>query len=46
MKNNKLKYEKNEYGYYRIFLNGLEFNSLRRAKTHMKKKKARARRQS
>jgi hypothetical protein len=42
----KLKYEKNEYGHYRIYLDGLEFNSLRQAKIHMKKKKARARRRS
>ena len=41
-----LKYEKNEYGHYRIFLDGLEFNSLRQAKIHMKNKKARARRRS
>ena len=40
----KLKYEKNEYGHYRILLDGLEFNSLRQAKIHIKKKKARARR--
>ena len=41
-----LKYEKNEYGNYRIFLDGLEFSSLRQAKIHIKNKKARARRRS
>ena len=41
-----LKWEKNEYGNYRIFLDGLVFNSLRQAKIHMKKKKDRARRRS
>ena len=40
-----LKYEKND-GKYRIFLDGLEFNSLRHAKIHMKNKKARAKRRS
>lgn len=38
--NNKIKYEKNEYGHYRIFIDGLEFYSLRQAKIHMKKKNA------
>ena len=37
--NEKLKYEKNEYGHYRIFLDGLEFSSLRQAKIHMNKNK-------
>ena len=41
-----LKYEKNEYGNYRIFLDGLEFDSLRQAKIHMKKKKDKAKRRS
>lgn len=40
----KLKYEKNKYGHYRISIDGLEFNSLRQAKVHIKNKRARARR--
>lgn len=40
----KLKYEKNKYGHYRISIDGMEFNSLRQAKIHIKNKRARARR--
>tara|TARA_R100001509_G_scaffold158364_1_gene123473 strand:- start:1322 stop:1501 length:180 start_codon:yes stop_codon:yes gene_type:complete len=39
-----LEYEKKENGHYRIFIDGLEFNSLRQAKIHIKNKRARARR--
>ena len=40
----KFKYIKNDYGHYRIAIDGLEFNSLRQAKVHIKNKRARARR--
>jgi hypothetical protein len=40
----KLKHIKNDYGHYRISIDGLEFNSLRQAKVHIKNKRARARR--
>ena len=40
----KLKYVKNDYGHYRISIDGLEFSSLRQAKVHIKNKRARARR--
>tara|TARA_A100001015_G_scaffold128055_1_gene142045 strand:+ start:2569 stop:2697 length:129 start_codon:yes stop_codon:yes gene_type:complete len=38
MKNNKLKYSKNDYGYYRIHIDNKEFNSLREARAHIKNK--------
>ena len=40
----KFKYIKNDYGHYRIAIDGLEFSSLRQAKVHIKNKRARARR--
>jgi len=40
----KLKYIKNDYGHYRISIDGQEFYSLRQAKVHIKNKRARARR--
>jgi len=40
----KLKYIKNDYGHYRISIDGLELKCLRQAKVHIKDKRVRARR--
>ena len=38
MKNNKLKYSKNDNGYYRVQVDNKEFYSLREAKVYIKNK--------
>jgi hypothetical protein len=39
-------WKKNEHGYYRVFLDGIEFRGMRQARIHLKKKHARAKRRS
>ena len=41
MTKEKLIWKKNEHGYYRVFLDGIEFRSMRQAKVHLKKNKRR-----
>ena len=39
-------WKQNEYGHYRVFLDGIEFRGMRQARLHLKKKQARAKRQN
>ena len=46
MTKEKLIWKQNEYGNYRVFLDGIEFRSMRQARLHSKKKLARAKRRN
>jgi pyridoxine/pyridoxamine 5'-phosphate oxidase len=46
MTKEKLIWKQNEYGNYRVFLDGIEFRGLRQARLHLKKKEARAKRRN
>ena len=39
-------WKQNEYGHYRVFLDGIEFRGMRQARLHLKKKQARAKRRN
>ena len=46
MTKEKLIWKQNEYGNYRVFLDGIEFRGLRQARLHLKKKEARFKRRN
>ena len=46
MTTEKLIWKQNEHGYYRVFLDGIEFRGMRQARLHLKKKQAKAKRQN